>query len=628
MNTPMTVRASTVSCLIAWVSPAIAGAEPCVLICDGRAQGTIVVSAKAGALAKRTAADLQDTFKKMTGVTVPIRADDRQIRGNRILVGQTRWSDAVVSPAEQAGLGKEGFVLRRRGADIALAGGPYGVAYAASELLERLGARWYLPGPLGEVIPKLNDIRFDRLDVRQVPSFPMRWVGKDVAWNLRNRTNRINDPSLPPAFRISPGIYHTQARLIPHAIYGKTHPEFFALINGQRSRDNGCKLCNSNRQLPAEIAKRMGQILRDSPGIDLISLSPTDGQMWCECSGCRQLDEPGVTRDRRYSRRQMILYNRVAAELEKAFPDQLMLVGAYNVYTWPPKDPQIKGHRNLAVVICHYEDYCLAHPVNDPTCKPNRRYSELIDAWRKHTKHVYFYEYYDKVNWLDLPWPIVHTVAADIPHFKKLGIEGLYTQYTTANIWSNFLVHYVAARLLWDHTTDVKALLEAFYTKFYGRAAGPMKAYHEALEQKVARNRRHFPGNAPRYATGVFNPKLLAELRDQLERARKLAQDERVKARIERIALSTEYADRLVGVFRLRDQAKAAKGQRSAALLAQALERALTLRKDVLTHREKYAGVATGRYFTKRRMFARQIDGLKAALNKARAAGAATRASE
>jgi hypothetical protein len=361
----------------------------------------------------------------------------------------------------------------------------------------------------------------------------------------------------------------------------------------------------------------MGEILRENPGTDLISLSPTDGQLWCECPDCRRLDEPDVPKDQKYSRRQMVLYNRVMAELEKDFPHQLVLTGAYNVYTWPPRDPQIKGHRNLAVIVCHYEDYCLAHPVNDPNCKRNRRYSKLIDAWRQHTKHIYFYEYYDKVNWLDLPWPIVHTVARDIPHFKKLGVEGLYTQYTTDNIWSNFLVHYVAARLLWDHGTDVKALLEEFYVKFYGRAEEPMRSYHEALEQKVARSTTHFPGNAPAYATAVFTPQLLEQLRRHLEHAKGLARDEHVKARIERMALSTEYADRLVRVFRLRDEARAARGDRRVSLLRQALDRALTLRDDVLTHRDKYAGVASGRYFSNRRIFARQIEKLTKSLEDA-----------
>ncbi len=618
------IRATTIVLLLA--ASQANGSDAIVLIRGGQGHATIVVPVRADALAKRTATDLQQVLGRMTGVSLPVRADDGEVTGNRVLVGNTRWTDAVVPPAERAGLKPEAFVLRRRGRDIALAGGgPYGVAYAGSELLERLGARWYVPGPLGEVIPKLDEVRFDRLDVQQSPSFPMRWVGTDTDWNLRNRTNRIGDASLPPAYRIESGIYHTQARLIPHKVYYDRHPEYFALVDGERSRDESCKLCNSNAELPAEIARRMGEMLRSEAGVDLISLSPTDGQRWCECDGCKALDEKDVSSDQKYSRRQMVLYNRVATELEKSFPDQLMLVGAYNVYTWPPRDPQIKGHRNLAVVICHYEDYCLAHPVNDPQCKRNRRYVELIEAWQKHTPHVFFYEYYYKVNWFDLPWPIVHTVAADIPHFKEIGVEGLYTQYTLGSIWSNFLVHYVAARLLWDHTADVPAMLEEFYPKFYGRAAGAMKAYHEALERQVAQSTRHFPGHAPGNATRIFTPELLRQLEGHLDEARALATDQAVRARIERITLSIAYTQRMVRVLRLREEARTATGPTQIKLRREALDRAISLRKDVLGNKARYAGVADGRYFRKRKMFGRVIDKLERQLRDKEAAPPARR---
>jgi hypothetical protein len=155
--------------VVVFAGPEGLGAEPGVLIRDGQSHATVVVSQQADALARRTATDLKQTLSRMTGVALPIRSDAEEVSGNRVLVGQTRWTDMVVSPDERRGLGKEGFILRPRGRDVALAsGGPYGVAYAASELLERLGARWYLPGPLGEVIARMNRVQFDQLDVRQV----------------------------------------------------------------------------------------------------------------------------------------------------------------------------------------------------------------------------------------------------------------------------------------------------------------------------------------------------------------------------------------------------------------------------------------------------------------------------
>ncbi len=542
-------------------------------------------------------------------VGLPIAKDDQPAHGNRVLLGNTRFTDGIVSSAERAELGEEDYVVRLTGRDLALVGGgPYGNIWAVAELYDRLGGRWYMPGELGACVPRLETVRFDEFGVRRSPSFAMRWIGKDTQWNLRNRTNRIDDPALPRAFVVYPGIYHTQNRLLPNVDYGKTHPEFFALIDGKRSaRVDERKLCNSNPELPGEIARNMGAMLEQLPGIDLISLSPTDGQSWCECDDCRAMDDdttdpngPKVPRDRGYSRRQMILYNRVAEKLQEKFPDQLILVGAYNTYTWPPRDATVRGHKNLAVVICHYQPSaaCLAHPVNDPTCEPNGRYRELIRAWQGHTPHVYFYEYYWKVNWLDLPWPITHTVAVDIPYYKSIGVEGVYTQYTAGSIWSNFIPMYVVARLLWDHTTDVPAVLDELYTKFYGKAATPMRRWHEILETRMAARKAHIPGGAASGAPLVFTERVTEELKGNLAEAQRLAEEDSVKRRLEKVAIMTDYTDRLAAAFRLAQKSTKHKDEKeSLNLLKNAYLIGDALRDDLLARPDHYNGVATGVYY-------------------------------
>ena len=588
-----------------------------MLVERGKAHAVIVMSASADTGVRYAADDLQRVLQQMLGVRLPIVTDAEPTSGNRILVGDTRWTGQVVSDEERASLGEEDYIARLKGRDLALVGGgPYGTIWAVAELYDRLGARWYMPGELGECVPRLDAIRIDELDVRRSPSFKMRWVGRDAQWNLRNRTNHIGDNNwgLPPAFVVYPGIYHSQEDLLPDEEYGKTHPEFFALIDGERSKSARTrKLCNSNLELPGEIARNMAAILRDTPGVDLISLSPTDGADWCECDHCRALDDaaadpdgPAVPKDQTYSRRQMVLYNRVAEELAREFPDQLILVGVYNTYTLPPRDPTIRGHKNLAVVICHYQKSaaCLAHPVNDPTCGPNARYVELIHAWREHTPHVYFYEYYWKVAWLDLPWPITHTVAADIPYYKSIGVEGLYTQYTMGCIWSNFIPMYVAAQLLWDHTTDVPALLDEFYTKFYGKAAEPMRRWHETLEASMASAELHIDGFASSRASVVFTEPVVDTLKSSLAEAQRLAEDDLVKRRLAKIAVMTEYTDRLSEAFRLADRSAVLRDKDEAVSLA-LLKRAYlvldALWDDLWARPDYYRGVATGFDFRRER---------------------------
>jgi len=559
-----------------------------LLIDRGAARATIVVPSKHDPAAAYAANDIREVLHKIAGVALPIVQDSKTVSGNRILVGRTRFTDAVVTAGERRQVGSEGYVVRLKGRDLALAGGgPYGTIYAAAELYDRLGARWYLPGELGECLPELPTVRFSRLDVARRPSFPMRWVGKDNTWNLRNRMNRTSVKGLPPAYVIYPSIYHTQRNLLPAEKYFKSHPEYYARVRGQRRHGPKFKLCNSNPDLPKVLARNMAAALRAKPEIDLISLSPTDGHGWCQCPDCCKLDEPG----------EMILYKRVAGEQEKDFPDQIILTSAYSVYTQPPKDPTIKAHRNLAVIVCHYSGYCLAHGVADPTCGPNRNYLALVRAWKRHTPHVYFYEYYNKVNWYDLPWPIVHTVAADIPFFHRIGIQGLYTQYSTGNIWTNFMPMYVAARLLWDHTTDVKALLEEFYPRFYGPAAEGMKQYHEALETQMAGKEHHISGAGYPNSLYVFPEPLMEKLDGYLAKAGSQAAGDLVKRRIAKIRVLHEYTRRLTRAFRLYRDGQAAEGARRRTMLEESLAILESLQAEGKKGRPKYEGVVTWRRF-------------------------------
>ncbi len=580
--------------------------RPGVLTDDGVAHATIVVPADSDTATEYAAADLQEVLGRITQVLLPISPDNEAISGNRILLGDTCFTDDVISAAERRTLDEEDYIVRLRGRDLALVGGgPYGVIYAVAELYDRLGARWYMSGELGECIPRMETVRFEELDVRRRPSFQMRWIGGSTEWKLRNRTNRIREKGLPSAFVVAPEIYHTQEALLPDKKYGETHPEYFALVDGGRSRDvHVRKLCNANPEVAGELAKNMAAVLKRTPGIDLISLSPTDGQQWCECPACRRLDDvlspagPEMTEDQRYSRRQLVLYNRVAAELEKEFPDQLILVGAYSKYTLPPRDPSLVPHRNLAVIVARFLPSlcCYTHAAGDPACPSNRRYVELIRKWQSYSSHIYFYEYYFKGSWLDLPWPLVGSVARDIPFFKSMGIEGISSQYSARNVWSHFLHQYVAARLLWDHTTDVPALLEEFYVKFFGRAAGPMKHYYELMESQMARCSVHNAGAGSGHGQLIFTPEVMADLERDIQEAQRLATDDLVKRRIGRMAVLTEYTGRLMHALRVKQKARRTKDIK---LLGEAYALMAGIRDEILApdKRGYYEGVIKGTQF-------------------------------
>lgn len=569
--------------------------KPYIIVSDGQAKATIVTGENPSKVESLAAQELQDYFLKISGAKVAIKTDNSDIEGNCILIGRTRFTPASKVRITPTDPGREGFKIKTSGRYLVVAGSDdLGTLYAAYELLEMLGVRWFLPDPLGEVVPSKKTIEMPALDIKQKPDFIMRRFGRGQ-WRFRIKCNRPSD-ELGVGFNVQPGIYHSQSKLLPVSEYFPKHPEYFALVDGRRCSDKEAKLCTSNPEVVREVAKNMARMLDQDSSIDLIGLSPTDGMYYCECENCRALDETVGSRDQEMSRRMLIFYNQVAQELTKTHPDARILAGAYHIYNRPPKDKTLKAHPNLCLVICHYTRYCNLHPVNDASCPLNRNFRQLLLDWKKLIPDIYLYEYYQTYQWLQLPCPLVHSITEDIPYFKQLGIKGLYTQY--GNIWNNYLNYYVAAKLLWDTDTDtdVQALLDDFYEKFFQEAAGPMKKYYTTLEETVANCGLHMCTcdlkKRDIEAHKIFTPAVLQQLTGFLAEAKRMARDDKVKGRLEKIETSLGYTKEFMEYLALKRQAlKAEDKQLRDKLAKKALHKLESLYEDVKNNPQKYDGI-------------------------------------
>lgn len=581
---------------IDFASPAteLVQAGPRVLAQDGRPAATLVLPAEPTQAEQTAAFELQSYLQRISGALLPIARGELPETGNCVLIGAVggyAYPDGV--PA-----GRAGFTLRTDGRDLLIRGeDDFATLYGACDLLERLGVRWVLPGRLGEVVPEMATVVVPELDETQRPDFAMRWIGRDE-WSYRNKCNGYAG-SLPRAFNVQPGIYHSQYRLLSSRDYFAEHPEWFALIDGTRSDHPDAKPCTTNPEVIRRTAANMAAMLDADPTIDLISLSYTDGSYYCECPECTALDEPDVPPDQSMSRRTLIFYNAVAEELMKTHPEARILAGAYHVYNRPPVDQELRAHPALSLVLCHYTTYCNLHPVNDPTCPRNVEYDRLLRDWQRLIPDVYFYEYYYTDGWRNFPGPLIHAIRHDIPHYREIGSPGLFTQYGL--VWNHFLNYYIAGKLLWDAEADVDALLDDLYRRFFGPAAEPMAAYYTALIEAIGGTQQHMclcslGGHDPRL---IFTPALMADLRARLDKAQELAAGDRlVSARLRKIAASQEYAERFIAYLDLRDRAlQAAPGAERTALAREALHAIEALHDEIGADPRKWEGVSsTGSY--------------------------------
>src|SRR5262249_48686947 len=164
------------------------------------------------------------------------------------------------------------------------------------------------------------------------------------------------------------------------AKYGKDHPDWFALQpDGSRDQSRNpdrARLCKSNPDLIAAIAKEKIDELNRNPNLLGVSLGPNDGGRTpvCTCPKCEALeaskgrkihlvDFSGKT-PREFEHvsltdRMVYFWNAIAEQVVKVHPDKLLVVDAYSAYAAPPVERKL--HPNLVVRFAplgyHAEDY-------------------------------------------------------------------------------------------------------------------------------------------------------------------------------------------------------------------------------------------------------------------------------
>ncbi|MCY2994667.1 MAG: hypothetical protein NTY19_43420 [Planctomycetota bacterium] len=166
------------------------------LVRNGQARAVVVVPNTPDDHERRAAKDLVDYVAKMSGATLAeANLAEGQLAGF-LADAKANGRAAVVFgrlalPQVRGLLGaraqvRGAFALRVTKHTVWAAGPVEGTYYAAIELLEQLGCRWFMPGEFGTVVPALKTVQ--EQETVQAPSFPSRWFQMpDRDWQMRVR---------------------------------------------------------------------------------------------------------------------------------------------------------------------------------------------------------------------------------------------------------------------------------------------------------------------------------------------------------------------------------------------------------------------------------------------------------
>ena len=496
----------TVVCMAALLS-----AAPLRLAENGKTNYKIVVPAKASAVDKFAAQELQFFLKQISGADFKI-------------VDSAKSPAIFIGDAKGGKLADQENFIETRGKDLHLyGGGLHGSLWAVYELIEnQFGCMFF--NAHGELfIPKQKTLTLKEMKKRTVYSFPARsimtWFYTDkrtMTLSLyRNRQNvllhGINHPRYPEN---TPGIVtrfetfvgeHSFSMLIPSGLkkqstwishnkalpflrnkqYFKEHPEFFSLdANGKRVPN--WHLCLSNPGLRKELTKNavlFYEAEKKRTGIDaVIQISANDiATRLCYCKNC-------VALEKKYGTKGGPLYD-FTLEIAKKYPHITFRTTAYQrSLTQTPPTIKLDWPKNLQLIFAPINgDYARSWKDNktDPT-----DYNDFT-KWTKITRNILVWHYPCPYNrdrdkfFIETPNFILDRMAGDIRLMAQEKIEGSYFEHDAGGIkyGTNFseLQSYVMLKLFQDASLDANELADKYIFAYYGPAAKAVKQYHDGL---------------------------------------------------------------------------------------------------------------------------------------------------
>lgn len=494
----------------------------------------IVTSSSPSPVDQFAAGELARYLAKMTGATFSVHPSGKT-PAQAIVLGRAQVE--LIDPGfSTQQLGDDGFILRRSGGRILIAGaGDRGTLYGVYELLEKLGCRWFAPNfafygaATGELVPHIAHPVVAELNIAQRPSFKWRKLyieeGRShtpqelkqmVDWMAKARMNVLDCPidyqhqhhtewdnfreALIPELR-KRGILievggHGYPNFLPPEKYFAAHPDWFGMRDHKRTADPRVVFSTANKDAVDTFVSNISSYLRAHPEIDVLDVWPPDSAVWSEAPEDLALGSP--------SERQILLLSYVLQQLQPGFPKLKLQFIAYETYTVPPlaHQPSPGIFMDFCPINRSFED-----PLYASSNPQSQEYFHNLQSWLDGVmspSEISIYSYITKYAWRSLPILIPHLIVDEIRRFHQMGVGGFAT-YSEPGNWATFeLDHYIVARALWDSQLNVAHELEDYTSHRYGSAGPAVLSYLQIVEDV-----------AP-HATGIPGTQLTIEKQQQM----------------------------------------------------------------------------------------------------------------
>lgn len=498
----------------------------------------IVVDSDAIASEKYAAQEFQQWFEEATGIHLPINSTAEQA-SNHVYIGKSVALDKSKIDIDIEKLGEEDFSVTVSEDSVAIVGGrPRGTLYGIYQFLEDgLGIRFltyehtYIPDTYTTEIP-CGEYSYS-------PPFSFRWSyyrenSEEPEFAAKLRVNTVTPQEKLGRNTSQNLINHSFSWLVPFDKYGEEHPEYYALVDGERDTNTaggGPQLCVTNPEVIEIAAESAIRYIEEHPGIKNVSVSQADTDRYCRCEKCEELNE----REGSPMGAQMAFVNAVAQRVEQIHPDVKVGTLAYWYTRKPPKN--IKPRHNVQIQLCSIE-CCTLHPIDDSDCPKNIEFCRNMDGWGEICDDIWVWNYNTNFRAYDLPFPNLRSIGPNVRYFLNNNVKGLFMQANGNGLSGELsdLRNYIISKMIWNPNYDDKGIQEEFVRLHYKEAAQPILDYIEMLHDNAEESGVH-PGCFPSPEEVGLRPEISRRAFDYFQQALELADDEEVRARVEKASI-------------------------------------------------------------------------------------------
>ncbi|MFV1976755.1 MAG: DUF4838 domain-containing protein, partial [Candidatus Scalindua sp.] len=515
----------------------------------------IICSSEATKPELYAASEFQRLFKAFTGKELTIVNTDSQ-SGKIILIG----ADATASAGLQATtekLGEEGFNIDISRDKLAIYGGrPRGTLYGVYEFFEQYCGVRYLTHDhtFYPTEGKDKDFRIKGRNYSYVPPFAFRWsyygeTNRNPTFAAQLHTNTVSGAEELGGITGYKLVSHNVAYLVPPSIYGKEHPEYYALVNGQRMLNmhgGGPQLCMTNQEVLEIVIKATIDAIEKNPNIKNFNVAQMDNGNYCTCESCAAID----AREESHAAATLAFVNAVAERIEKTHPEVFIGTYAYQYTRKPPKTMHARD--NVLIQLCSIEA-CVLHAIDDPSCSRNQGFIEDMDGWKDKTKNIFIWHYNTNFMGYLLPFPNLRSIGKSVEYYANNNGRGIFMQ-AAGNGFSTELSdlrNYVMSRCIWKPGRDSWQEAMEFCRLHYAESAQPIIDYLTYYHDLIEKENLH-PDCFPTEASLYLNSETVKRIDKYFAEALVLAQSEEVRSRVEKASLCAYRAKLSVATMDLK----------------------------------------------------------------------------